>query len=151
MYNEEIKKNCRTIHTNLYGNKNLEIIRSVEGQLSDGMWENSFAMRGYWLFFCVDSAPDGEVLIHIANDWGDMDFGKMRYNKFGDMKGQYEVLEWFAKKIKQIIKQEQKDAWENHPIEWKRDCEVVSKYLGYDEQITVKDCYEAYDILLGRK
>lgn len=151
MWNEQIKKNCRTIHTNLYGQKNLDIIRSVEGQLSDGMWENSFVMRGYWLFFCVDAAPNGEVLIHIAKDWGDMDFGKMRYNKFGDMRGESEVLEWFAKKVKQIIKQEEKDKWENHPIKWDRGCDVESKYIGYDIPITVADCYEAYDILLGRK
>lgn len=149
MWKEEIKKFCRNIDTGLTGKKNYEILCSVEGQLSDGMWENSFVMRGYWMFECIKLVDD-KVIINISKSYCDYDFGKARCNKFVGMSDN-QVKGWFANKIKQIIKQEEKDKWEDHHIEWKRDCEVVSKYIGYDEDITVSDCYKAYDILKGRR
>ena len=151
MYSSEIKQNCRVIQTGLYGKANYEILASVDGQLSDGMWENSPAMEGYWLFDHIEQDKQtGEVLIYISKQWGEYRFNRYKQNRFLGMSDSG-IRTWFGKKIKQIIKQEIKDAWENHPIEWKRDCEVESKYLGYDEAITPALCYKAYDKLLGRR
>lgn len=146
MYSEEIKKNCNAILTGLKGHKMLDIIQSVEGQLSDGMWENSPRMEGYWLFECCGLVND-EVVIYISKQWGDLRFSRYKQNLFNGLT-EAEIKKWFAQKIKQIIKQEIKD-WPNSKLEWKRDCELESDYM--HSGITVKDCYEAYDILLGRK
>lgn len=147
MYSDEIKKYCRTIDTGLKGKINASILESVEGQLSDGMWENSPRMEGYWLFFCV-GMEDNKVVLHISKQYAEYRWNRNKYNAFSDM-SDYQIKEWFANKIKQIIKQEQKDAWPNHPIEWKRDCEVESMYM--HDNITVAQCYKAYDILKGRR
>lgn len=145
MYPNEIKKNCRKIHTGLKGQINLSIIESVEGQLSDGMWENSFAMRCYWLFECCALEND-EVVIYVSKSWTEIDFNKYRSNKLLDM-SDVEIKTWFAKKIKQIVKQEEKD-WPNSGIKWDRKCTTKLDY--FHDGITVQDCYRAYDHLLAR-
>lgn len=147
MYSDEIKKNCRTIHTGLKGRRMLAVLESVEGQLSDGIWENSPRMEGYWLFDCVGLEGD-EVCIYISNKYAEYRFDRVKRNLFMDMSDR-EVIQWFAKKIKQIVKQEIDDNWNDHPIEWDRNCDTVCMYMHDD--LTVKECYEAYDILLGRK
>lgn len=146
MYSEGIKRNCRKVWTGLKGKEMLSVLQSVEGQLSDGIWENSPRMEGYWLFETTGMEGD-DVYIYISNDWGEYRWNRPKWNAFCNMTD-YAVRCWFANKIKQIIKQEQKDNWPNHPIEWKRDCEEVSLYMHDD--LTVRECYRAYDRLLGR-
>ena len=146
MYSDEIKRSCRKIRTGLTGQRNLSILRSVEGQLSDGMWEESARMEGYWLFEYVGSEND-EVIIYVSNALGEMRFDRFKYNAFRNMDDE-QIRQWFGKKIKQIIKQEIADNWEDHPIVWKEDCEVVSKYMHDD--LTVKECYDAYNFLLRK-
>ena len=145
MWLNQIKANCRKIHTGLKGSKMLSVIQSVEGQLSDGMWENSFAMRGYWLFECCDLEGD-DVVIYISKAWGDVDFNRPRCNKFCGMDEQ-QIKEWFANKVKQIIKQEIKDDY-TEGLEWSRKCKVESAYM--HDGITAQDAYKAYDCLKDR-
>ena len=145
MWSDEIKRNCRTIHTGLKGSTNLTIIQSVEGQLSDGMWENSPAMEGYWLFECAGLEND-EVVLYISNEWGEYHYDRMKYNKFAG-KSEAWIKDWFANKIKQIIKQEIED-WKTEGMSWNRNCKTESCYM--HDGVTVQDCYRAYDHLKAR-
>lgn len=145
MYSDKIKRNCKKVHTGLKGSTNLTIIQSVEGQLSDGMWENSPAMEGYWLFECAGLEND-EVVLYISNEIYDMWCQKWKYNKFAG-KSETWIKEWFANKIKQIIKQEIVD-WKTPGMNWKRNCTTESCYM--HDGVTVQDCYRAYDQLKSR-
>ena len=147
MWSEEIKKNCRTIITGLKGQKMLSVLQSVEGQLSDGMWENSPRMESYWLFESVGLDDKDNVVLYISNSWGEYCYNRCKYNAFCGMTDK-DIKEWFANKIKQIVKEEIKD-WHTPNMVWKRDCEVECCYM--HDNLTVKDCYEAYDILKERR
>lgn len=116
--------------------KSFEILESVIGQLSDGIWENSPSMGKYWKNLHIDTR-DGNIIINET------------YNSPFRWDDQKKVLEFFANKVKQIIKTEIEDG--RSDLEWKRDCTGVSDYLGYKEQITVRDAYKVYDQLKGRK
>lgn len=120
--------------------KSKEILDSVIGQLSDGIWENSPGMAKYWQNLDV-SIKDGDIVITEST--------YSPFWKYSPAERDKKVLEFFANKIKQIIKTEIEDGNEN--LEWNRDCTGVSDYLGYKEQITVRDAYKVYDKLKGRK
>lgn len=112
--------------------KRLEIIGSVIGQMSDGIWENTRSMEKYWKSLDYEKGTDGNIWLE--------DRGYVCAN----------VKDFFANKIKQIIKIEAED----HPsdgIEWSRSCTALTCYLNYYEAITVGDCYELYELLKGRK
>ena len=53
IYNES-DKSVKLIDTGLAGDKAKDILDSVIGQMSDGMWENSPAMEHYWPFIDVE-------------------------------------------------------------------------------------------------
>lgn len=110
--------------------KRLEIIGSVIGQLSDGIWENTRSMEKYWKSLSYEKGADG--MLYLED----------RHFVCSDLR------DYFANKIKQIIKIE---AEHNNPkLEWDRSCSVLSEYLSYTEDITVGDCYELYELLKGR-
>ena len=54
----------RVIETELTSNKDYEILNSVLGQLSDGIWENSPRMNKYWLNISTEFI-DGKVYIIV--------------------------------------------------------------------------------------
>ena len=142
MYSEQIKKNCRTIITGLKGKKAYELLCAVDGQMSDGYWEESFPMRGYWLFDTIEKLPDDSVVILVSNAWGDIDFGKCRMNKWLNMSDQ-KIRDFFANKIKFMIKYE--------GLNWNRNnVNELTHYMSYDEDITVATAYHVYDVLKGR-
>lgn len=58
------------------------------------------------------------------------------------------VLEYFAAKIKQIIKTEIEDGCRD--MVWDRQCCVPSTYLNYHQDVQVRDAYQCYDLLKGR-
>jgi hypothetical protein len=126
----------RVIETELTSNKDYEILNSVLGQLSDGMWENSPRMNKYWLNISTEFI-DGKVYI-IVNHQSYISHCKQNIvNPFYNM-DDFNIKFWFATKIKQIVKQEEKDnkasSW------WKRTNIRELAYLGYKEKITVADC-----------
>ena len=43
------------------------------------------------------------------------------------------------------------DLIKDEGLDWKRDNQSETDYLGYKEHITVQDAYKAYDKLKGRK
>ena len=58
----------RTITTGLSGKVNSDILHSVIGQLSDGIWENSPGMEKYWKHADIEER-DGQLCIAVSDDW----------------------------------------------------------------------------------
>lgn len=109
--------------------KRLDILGSVMGQMSDGIWENTRSMEKYWKN--LDFGTDASGYIYLEDSPGVCT----------------DVREFFANKIKQIIKIEIDDG--NTPgLQWSRDCSVSPRYM--HGNVTVGDCYELYELLKGR-
>ena len=74
---EGFNGNFRIIHTGLCGKLADEILRSIEGQLSDGYWENSPMMEKYWkneYVLRMDNEEESEIVIVVNGKNGE---GKM--------------------------------------------------------------------------
>lgn len=121
-----------------------EILRSVIGQIADGIWENCNGMDKYWLNF--DIGDDNKILVNAET--GTYYCHKWLVNPYYG-KTDAEVRKYIANKVKQIVKINLEDRSISH--EWKRDNNTECGYLGYEETITVADAYRVYDRLLGRK
>lgn len=111
--------------------KNLAILSSVMGQMSDGIWENTRAMEKYWKSLSVNvDAKSNKIIIEDIHNVCD------------------NPAEFMANKIKQVIKREIE--WGGN-LTWDRNCSEVSDYLSrHNCQVTVGDCYKLYDQLKGR-
>ena len=123
--------------------KDKDILRSVSGQLSDGIWENSRAMEKYWSNLDFDE-KDGNLVIHTKSEGWDNPFRAMDDQKIRD---------YVAGKIKQIVKIELRDKGVDDKANWNRNNDMKLDYLSRkrDNPITIKDAYKLYDTLLGRK
>ena len=123
--------------------KDKDILRSVSGQLSDGIWENSRAMEKYWQNLDFDE-KDGNLVIHTKSEGWDNPFRAMDDQKIRD---------YVAGKIKQIVKIELRDNGMDDKANWNRNNDMKLDYLSRkrDNPITIKDAYKLYDALLGRK
>lgn len=158
---EDIDDNVRIIDTGLPATKeNDEIISSVFGQLGDGIWENSPRMNGYWMF-ATNKKYNGKIVLVIDKTPGSWPGSKSPkalghnylyprvsnpYLHMSDEK----IVDWFANKIKYIVKLELGD---NHfdPKRWNRTDKFELDYLGgYKDKVTISDAYKAYDIMKGR-
>jgi hypothetical protein len=109
--------------------KRQNILGSVIGQMSDGIWENTRSMEKYWK--SLDYGVDANGYIYLED----------RNGVTAD------VFDFFANKIKQIIKVEIEDGYTSGLV-WSRTCSVVPSY--FHGQVTVGDCYEMYELLKGR-
>ena len=118
------------INTNIPAtDKRLEILCSVIGQMSDGIWENTRSMEKYWKSLTYGKTEAGYIYLEDKN---------------------YvcaDVRDFFANKIKQIIKTEIDDGYTVGLI-WGRTCNVQPSYM--HGNVTVGDCYELYELLKGR-
>lgn len=118
------------INTNIPAtDKRLEILGSVIGQMSDGIWENTRSMEKYWKSLSYGKTEAGFIYIEDKN---------------------YvcaDARDFFANKIKQIIKKEIEDGYTIGLI-WGRTCNVQPSYM--HGNVTVGDCYELYELLKGR-
>lgn len=109
--------------------KRLDILSSVIGQLSDGIWENTRSMEKYWK--SLDYGKDANGYIYIE-----------------DCRGVCaDPVDFFANKIKQIIKIEIEDGGHSGLV-WDRGCSISPYYI--HGRVTVGDCYELYELLKGR-
>ena len=108
--------------------KRMNILGSVIGQMSDGIWENTRSMEKYWKSLHYEKGQDGNIWIEDKN-------GVCA-----------DVLGFFATKIKQIIKTEIDDG--NSTLSWDRSCGAQPHYM--HGNVTVGDCYELYELLKGR-
>lgn len=111
-------------------NKFMEILNSVIGQMSDGLWENSNSMKKYWQSLSCSVDPDGYIIIED------------RHNVCTN------PADFLANKIKQVIKAEA--VYNPSKIQWSRTCPALTEYLSYTEKITIGDCYKLYEMLKGR-
>jgi hypothetical protein len=109
-------------------NKFADILGSVIGQMSDGIWENTRSMEKYWKSLNYSTDPAGFIVIE------DRDFVCAS------------PVDFFANKIKQIIKIEMDDG--NRELAWTRTCSATPFYM--HGGVTVGDCYELYERLKGR-
>ena len=108
--------------------KKLNILGSVIGQMSDGIWENTRSMEKYWKSLDYGKDPSGYI-------WLDDRHGVTA-----------DVYDFFANKIKKIIQIEIEDG--NNQLVWSRTCAGVPYYM--HGNVTVGDCYEMYELLKGR-
>ena len=144
-------KNFREINTPLFSNKADEILRSVLGQLSDGLWENNRIYAKYWLNFNVERRADGQVYFAVSSDYYKVFDRDCYTNPFIKMTDA-EFLNWVSTKLKTVILTELKDNSIPSKEGWKRNNTTFeSTYLSYKEKITVADIYVIYDWLKGCK
>ena len=106
-----------------------DILGSVIGQLSDGIWENSRSMEKYWKSLTYGTLPNGNIYIED------------RYGACAD------PVKFMADKIKQIIKKEIEDGYTSG-LEWSRMCSIHPAYM--HGTVTAGECYELYELLKGR-
>ena len=131
----------RSIKTGL-GKKYKDMLSAVIGQMSDGYWENSPMMQGYWRFCKIGTAGD-EVTIEVDGGYGASVGPRYIENRFHGMSDDA-VKKFFADKIKFLIKEEGLGKWD-------RCNENETDFLSYGSpRYRVKDCYYAYEILKGR-
>lgn len=117
-----------------------DMIDSVFGQLSDGYWENTPRMRGYWKF-ATPILKDNKIYLEIDNaHWKD-DGARTVYNLWDGM-SDARVKQFLADKIKFLVKEE--------GLKWDRGNTNTTDYLSYSDPYSVKDCYYAYELLKGR-
>ena len=147
---EEMEKNPpREIHTGLYGQKALQIISSVMGQLSDGMWENSRRMEWAWQFATYNYKKDGladdeEVIIKIASVYAIPEYEqrfdhwtKQTYNRYvGQFHNRYagmndqKIRNFFATKIYQVFREEAKELKRRGlELKWNKNNEEELDYM----------------------
>lgn len=147
-YYEQETEGTRLVPTGLAGEDYYEILQSVIGQCSDGIWENSPAQEPYWRFCKVMRHPDTDAVeirvsnAPVTNSW----FRKNLINNPFLQKTDQEVKNWFCRKIKRIIKIEGEDYHEE--IAFSSENKNFLRYLGNWKQ-TVSQAVEAYDILKG--
>lgn len=114
--------------------KRLKILSSVIGQMSDGIWENTRSMEKYWK--SLDYGKDAFGNIYLEDHYGVC----------------ADVRDFFANKIKQIVKVEIDDG-RTSGLNWDRMCSIAPCYIDFGSigtTITVGDCYELYELLKGR-
>ena len=136
------------INTGLKGKKYYDILESVIGQLSDGIWENTNSVQRFWKDQDIKRNENDEVII-------------LSHYLFED---EMACKKYFAHKVKQIVQIERDDG--DSSLIWKRDNDKATCYIspyGYSVQedgkwvhkqddfdILVGDIYFVYDTLLGR-
>ncbi len=118
-------------------------IKSVFGQLSDGKWENSPRMTGYWLFADVVK-NDGKICLKVSTKgWDNSIFEKGVYNPYVNMRSK-QIMEKMANFVKAVAKDEYPSGWDRKNTS---ECDYLSR-----GNITVRVCdaYRVYDALKQR-
>ena len=123
--------NNLTIRTGLTDKNAYDVLSSVEGQLADGIWENSPGMNRFWAHMAIDREGNEVVARFDTKDYSSGFRGK----------DEVQIKKWLANKVKQIVKEE--------GLDWNRDNTERCSYM--HGNVTVQDAYRVYDKLLGRK
>ena len=145
---------CFVISTGLKDSVSKSVLQNVIGQLSDGIWENSSAMRHYWPFVEIEMR-NGQVCILITNKdksycWNRGGYGYNYFvNPYKMNKDVKKIKNWFADKIKAIVNEERKD-YPNKGIKFDGKCDKGLSYMYYTNDdgsyrdITAKEAYAVY-------
>ena len=112
-------------------------VQSVNGQLSDGIWENSPRMDRYWRFLDVDA---DKGIVEISDEGIENGFSG---------KSLEEVGTFLANKLRTIVKVFCTDNGLENKAEWNKDNTRICRYLhGYVDSkcvdLTIGDAYRAY-------
>jgi hypothetical protein len=135
------------IDTGLAGDKAKDILDSVIGQMSDGMWENSPKMEHYWPFISVEMQGT-KVYLSVCNTVWKRSFSKDNWFKLMMNMNESAIKNFMADKLKAVAKEELKD---NPRLgKWDRGNIEQSVYLSYDIPITFQEIYFVYEILKER-
>lgn len=118
----------------------LAYLDPVMGQLSDGMWENSPRMEPFWI--CNSLTKEGIEMEQFNTTFS----SRRRHTNPLYYLSDIEVRNWFADKLKAVVKQWLKDGGNG---EWSRINHEEVDYLR-DGQ-TVAGAYKVYDSLKGRE
>lgn len=140
----------RIVKTTLKGTKEKEILESVIGQLSDGIWENSLKCSGYWS--CIEIIEkDGFIAFEVEPSFYYNQWGRLYANPYAKMSNR-DIASYFARKIQQIVNIENKDTNGKLGKFLETNDNVVS-YIGYEEEIKVSDCWklskQLYNSIVG--
>lgn len=146
-YYEERCKNTRLVETELQGTNHFQILESVVGQLSDGVWESSSHMEPKWVFIDILLNPyTNKVEIRVSqNTCVRSCFFPKRWiwNPYLE-KTDLEIKKYFARKIKTIINLEAKD--KGKKLDFNLSNQYKMEYLG-DWTQTVAEAVEVYNSL----
>ena len=130
------------VSTGLNDSKAEDVLNSVIGQMSDGIWENTSQMDRYWKNLEIVK-KDGELYIQANTD---------SYSSGFKGYTEDEIRKFVANKVKQIAKMYIEDyKGSAKDLAWDRNCTVKCDYLDYHSGATIQDAYRVYDKLLGRK
>ena len=122
--------------------KDAEILDSITGQISDGIWENSRGMEKYWKN--MNFTQENGKITFVTPDKSNYFEPNYFYGK--DDK---QIKDYLANKAKQIVKIEMKDG--SLSGEWDRNNQAELSYMGgHHTPVTVADVYSLYDRLKGR-
>ncbi len=139
---------ARIIDTRLEANAlNREALESVIRQISDGIWENSAACTSYWVCCDVEVSDHGTLQLSIDSRsclYFCDSYIVNRYFKMTDAK----VLQFFARKLAQIVSIEGKDTYSSSSYALKADNNQALAYLGCREEVRVSDVYKIRKALL---
>ena len=131
--------------------KDIEILKSIRGQLSDGIWENVSWKEPYWKNMEFEIKDNKVVFItHVEKK-------DNPFNEYSDAG----IINYFADTLKTIYDREFKDrvpdpkdnsprSWALYQIkkdkvgEWEKNNKNILRYLGYKEKITVGDAFSLY-------
>lgn len=134
--NEDAEK--RTIKTVGDPKLNRAIVSSIIGQISDGIWENSPAMEGYW--YHANAGDNGEIIVDTR------DYSS-RKNPYIDMSDD-EIRKYFANKAKYIAQLDMHDHNINPYKNWNENNNEESNYMSFygelDHDPTFAEIYRFY-------
>lgn len=143
----------RIIDLDLTDKRYFHVLKSIMGQLSDGMWENDPRMEPYWL--AADPAfENGKVVLKIepgqsVDGWGRTRTRRNPYFKMSDS----EIGQFFANKIKALVAQYFKDYPDTANKAWRKNNDTCIKYMrDYDtneKTITIGDAFTTTRALLS--
>ena len=113
------------------------MLNSIIGQMSDGIWENTPSMNGYWMF--ANELSPG--VLGLSTDWyGNRSYGNTS-NPYREMSDD-EVRRYYANKAKYIAQLWMNDNNINPYRNWGPDNEEECDY--FHDGITVADAYEFF-------
>lgn len=157
----------RFLSTPFSDKKSADVLHSVMGQLSDGIWENSTGMESYWRD-CNIVTDDGGKTYFDINRFATSHLSRDRWrpqgtrNKYIEMNND-KIRNFWADKVRTVVSTEASDAKKYKGIQygsdysWRPDNNTELAYMhSYDEgdkrtPVTVGDAYKVWAALKPNK